>query len=137
MPILILVALCGYTFWKLPSIEDVPANHINIHVEAQQFSWTVTYPNGKSTPGAKITLVAPVNTPVELHINSKDVIHDWWVPALGQKVDAIPGQTNHIWFRGDAHRHLPRAVRRVLRHRARRHADLRQDRDSRRRTAAS
>ena len=40
-----------------------------------------------------------MNTPVELHLNSKDVIHDWWVPALGQKVDAIPGQTNHIWFK--------------------------------------
>jgi cytochrome c oxidase subunit 2 len=101
VPILILIALCGYTFWKLPAVEDVPSNHININIQAQQFTFTATYPNGKSTPGAKITLVVPVHTPVELHITSKDVIHDWWVPALGQKVDAIPGQTNHVWFRAN------------------------------------
>ena len=26
------------------------------------------------------------------------MIHSWWVPALGGKIDAIPGQTNHTWF---------------------------------------
>ena len=41
----------------------------------------------------------PENTPVKLEVRSKDVNHDWWVPALGHKIDAIPGQTNTTWFR--------------------------------------
>ncbi len=27
-----------------------------------------------------------------------DVIHSWWIPALGGKIDAIPGRVNHTWF---------------------------------------
>jgi cytochrome c oxidase subunit 2 len=38
---------------------------------------------------------------VELTVVSpaKDVIHSWWVPKLGGKIDAIPGRTNHTWYR--------------------------------------
>jgi cytochrome c oxidase subunit 2 len=36
---------------------------------------------------------------VKLEVKSKDVDHDWWVPALGPKIDAIPGQTNSTWFK--------------------------------------
>ena len=41
----------------------------------------------------------PENTAVKLDVKSKDVDHDWWVPALGPKIDAIPGQTNTTWFK--------------------------------------
>ena len=51
----------------------------------------------------------PVGKAVELVINSKDVIHDWWVPELGQKVDAIPGRTTTTWFKADQHREPMRA----------------------------
>ena len=30
-----------------------------------------------------------------------DVIHSWWIPALGGKIDAIPGRVNHTWFRAE------------------------------------
>ncbi|NKX54010.1 aa3-type cytochrome oxidase subunit II [Arthrobacter mobilis] len=44
------------------------------------------------------TLYLPVNQTVELQINSRDVIHSFWVPAFLQKVDMIPGKTNYISF---------------------------------------
>jgi cytochrome c oxidase subunit 2 len=44
------------------------------------------------------TLYLPVNQSVELQINSRDVIHSFWVPAFLQKVDMIPGKTNHLSF---------------------------------------
>ena len=45
--------------------------------------------------------VVPVDVPVHLSLQSKDVIHDWWVEELGQKTDVIPGRTTHTWFRAD------------------------------------
>jgi cytochrome c oxidase subunit 2 len=42
-------------------------------------------------------LVLPVNTKVRFVITADDVIHAWWVPALGWKQDAIPGIINEAW----------------------------------------
>jgi cytochrome c oxidase subunit II len=42
------------------------------------------------------TLYLPVNQTVELQLNSRDVIHSFWVPAFLQKRDMIPGKTNYI-----------------------------------------
>jgi cytochrome c oxidase subunit 2 len=66
-----------------------------IQVTGQQFYWTFTYSNGKS---ALRTMEIPVNVPVDLSTNSKDVIHGFWVPALGAKIDALPGITNHAFI---------------------------------------
>jgi cytochrome c553 len=38
---------------------------------------------------------------VDLRVISGDVIHSWWIPALGGKIMAVPGRTNHTWFRAD------------------------------------
>src|SRR3546814_7673956 len=42
-------------------------------------------------------LVLPVDTKVRFVITADDVIHSWWVPALGWKQDAIPGIVNEAW----------------------------------------
>jgi cytochrome c oxidase subunit II len=46
---------------------------------------------------------APAGVPVKLVVTSPDadVIHSWWIPALGGKIDAIPGRTNQTWFQAD------------------------------------
>jgi len=44
-------------------------------------------------------MVVPTDTTVTLDINSQDVAHSWWIPRLGGKFDAIPGYTNHTWFK--------------------------------------
>jgi cytochrome c oxidase subunit 2 len=46
-------------------------------------------------------LVVPVGTKIRLLITSDDVIHDWWVPELGVKQDAIPGYINENWMKID------------------------------------
>ena len=100
VPILIVLGIAGYTLYKLPSVDDTPDDAMKVHVLAQQFAWSFEYPDGmrpKST--AANTLFVPEGKAVELEINSKDVIHDWWVPELGQKVDAIPGKTTTTWFK--------------------------------------
>ncbi len=49
------------------------------------------------------TLRAPAGVPVTLELTAPDddVIHSWWIPALGGKVDAIPGQVNDTWFQAE------------------------------------
>jgi cytochrome c oxidase subunit 2 len=97
VPVLILVGLSAFTFYKLPDVKDVPKNAMQVKVLAQQYGWTFTYPNGKHPVGAN-TLVVPVDTPVRLSMRSKDVIHDWWVEQLAQKMDVFPNKTTHTWF---------------------------------------
>jgi cytochrome c oxidase subunit II len=69
---------------------------LKIRINGQQFVWRFTYPNRAF---AYQTMVVPVNTTVTLDIQSQDVAHSWWIPKLGGKFDAIPGYTNHTWFK--------------------------------------
>jgi cytochrome c oxidase subunit II len=101
-PVLVLAALAGYTIDNIPAVKDAPSDAMVVNVLAQQWSFSYVYGansgvSGKAAGGT--TLVVPENTPVKLEVKSKDVDHDWWVPALGPKIDAIPGQTNSTWFK--------------------------------------
>jgi cytochrome c553 len=69
-----------------------------IRVDAHQFYWQFTYPNGAVSIDE---LRAPVNRTVQVEIHSQDVDHSWWIPELGGKFDAIPGQRTHTWFKAD------------------------------------
>jgi cytochrome c oxidase subunit 2 len=39
-------------------------------------------------------VVVPVDTHIRFIVTGQDVIHDWAVPALGLKMDAVPGRLN-------------------------------------------
>jgi cytochrome c oxidase subunit 2 len=72
--------------------------HLNIRVNGQQFLWRYDYP-GEQQVFSYVDMVVPTNTTVTLDITASDVDHSWWIPKLGGKADAIPGYTNHTWFR--------------------------------------
>jgi len=102
IPVVILVAVAAFVFVKLPGIKNVPsanaaAGRLEVTVSGQQFSWQFTYPNGAV---AIDHLRVPLDEPVHLTVTAPDwdVIHSWWIPALGGKIDAIPGRLNHTWF---------------------------------------
>jgi cytochrome c oxidase subunit 2 len=96
-PVVILAIIAGFVFYELPSIDSAPAaaNPIHITVEGHQYYWQFDYPNGARSIE---TLHAPVSAVVDLKVVSPDVIHSWWIPALGGKIQAIPGRVNHTWF---------------------------------------
>ena len=102
VPVLILFGIMAVVFVKLPTIKDVPsaraANELKIKVVGHQYYWEFQYPNGQV---AMQHMVVPVNRVVTLDVVSSDVAHSWWVPALGGKIDAIPGRTNHTWFKAE------------------------------------
>jgi cytochrome c oxidase subunit 2 len=69
-------------------------NHLNVNVSARQFAWTFSYPTKGNLTSAQLRL--PVGRSVELHLQSLDVIHSFWVPEFGQKQDALPGQDTKL-----------------------------------------
>jgi cytochrome c oxidase subunit 2 len=100
VPVLILAAIAAFVFYKLPGIKDVPKANaargdIHVKIDAHQFYWNFTYPNGVI---AVDNLRAPVGGVVSYDVGTSDVAHSWWIPELGGKIDAIPGKTNHSWF---------------------------------------
>ncbi len=122
IPAAVLVALSLVTFIKLDDIRNPPdsdANAIvadakrrlppngkslNICVNGQQYLWRYTYARDcKNAPLDSVfsyeEMVVPAGTTVTLDIFSQDVAHSWWIPKLGGKMDAVPGYTNHTWFK--------------------------------------
>lgn len=74
-----------------------------VDVTAHQWWWEVSYP-GQPRPGAPTVneIHIPAGVPVDVHLSSADVIHSFWVPRLGGKMDAIPGRTTIIRIQADA-----------------------------------
>ena len=98
IPATLLVALCGYAYVVLTDIESAKADTMEIRVVGEQFAWTYYYP-GAGEGGRELAsnqLYLPVDRPVKFNVQSKDVIHDFWVPAFRMKIDAVPGITTNI-----------------------------------------
>ena len=104
-PVLLLAAIAAFVFVKLPGIQDVPSasaagDRLDVRVTGRQFYWQFEYPNGVIGIDR---LVAPQGRPVRLEVTAPDfdVIHSWWIPALGGKIDALPGVVNETWFQAE------------------------------------
>jgi cytochrome c oxidase subunit II len=126
--VVILVVIATVTFIKLPSIVNPPnsdasaasavlsasltapnppnGQKLTICVTGRQFIWRYTYGTDcnkhawqDKLPYSYQEMVVPAGVTVNLLIQSSDVIHAWWIPALGGKVDAVPGFTTYTWFK--------------------------------------
>jgi len=76
---------------------------MHIAVNGQQYVWRYGY-SGKDAGSESDLLVytdmvVPVGRTVILDITADDVVHSWWIPKLGGKMDAVPGLTNKTWFK--------------------------------------
>jgi cytochrome c oxidase subunit II len=103
VPVVILLFVVAFTFYKLPGItleDEAQAGDLRIRVEGRQFYWQYRYPNGVI---AIDRLVAPQDRLVLLEITApeNDVNHSYWVPGIGGKFDAIPGRTTETGFQAD------------------------------------
>jgi cytochrome c oxidase subunit 2 len=101
VPVVILAIVAGFIFYKLPGITEPSsaegATEFEIGVEGRQFYWQYTYPNGVI---AIDRLRVPVDREIRLEITAPehDVVHSFWIPAIGGKFDAIPGETTELEF---------------------------------------
>jgi cytochrome c oxidase subunit 2 len=77
---------------------------LEINVIGRQYIWQFVYPgasnpDGLGAPYSYEEMVVPTETTVTLNVVSDDVVHSWWVPALGGKLQAVPGYHNYGWFK--------------------------------------
>jgi cytochrome c oxidase subunit II len=93
IPFIMVTALAIYGWIVLDDIEAKQRNEMVVKVTGQQFTWTFEYPSEKLS---STELVLPVDRPIEFRVQTKDVIHSFWVPQFRLKSDAVPGLTTTI-----------------------------------------
>lgn len=85
-----------------PRSVDVPeGDYLRVYVNGQQYLWRYTYIIDGKPVYSYETLVVPTGVPVLLDVTASDVVHSWWVPAVGGKIDAVPGYVNQAWLKID------------------------------------
>ncbi|WP_047813651.1 cytochrome c oxidase subunit II [Rhodopirellula islandica] len=97
-PTLVLTALLAYGLAMLPELQrPAPDGSQVIEVTGVRWWWRVVY---QTTDGNKVETAneihLPVNEPIEFKLKSDDVIHAFWIPSLGGKIDMIPGRENRL-----------------------------------------
>lgn len=103
-PLLVLSALLAWTMARTPAwMERPPPGAMVVGITAHMWWWEMRYRDPAS--GQEITLAnelhLPVGQPVWLGLSSADVIHSFWVPALGGKMDMVPGRVNQLMVQVD------------------------------------
>lgn len=122
LPAVILVGLAIPTVATILDLAEEPENALEIRVVGQQWWWSYDYDidgDGRhadddvNQPGIEFPeeyetdievaneMVIPVGVPVYLDIESRDVIHSFWIPALNGKKDAVPGRTHNLTLEAD------------------------------------
>ncbi|PSQ09988.1 cytochrome c oxidase subunit II [Halobacteriales archaeon QS_5_70_15] len=95
----VVVSLIVWTYGTLLYVEGGAAEQteepLDVEVVGFQFGWKFTYPNGQQVNGV---LRVPADRPVRLTVTSEDVFHNFGIPSLRVKTDAIPGTTTESWF---------------------------------------
>ncbi|MGC1374567.1 MAG: cytochrome c oxidase subunit II [Candidatus Sulfotelmatobacter sp.] len=105
LPFLLLVGIFVMTVMAM-NVSDPDTTSANgsdpppdIVAIAHQFWWEIRYPKAGFTTANEFHV--PVGQPMLMRLESADVIHDFWVPALGRKMDMIPGHPNEMWLKAD------------------------------------
>ncbi len=100
--LIVLFMLSQSIWWSIKG--SVPDSNFQVHVTAKQFNWEVTYPgpDGQFGTDDDLTLEnelhVPINTVVVVTLQSRDVIHSFFLPNLRLKQDAVPGREIRAWF---------------------------------------
>lgn len=125
IPVILLVIMAWPATTKLIAMYDTRESAMTIKVTGYQWMWKYDYlgedvsitsrldresdrirqgggrPDMAANPHYLLDvdneLVVPVDTKIRFVITADDVIHSWWVPALGWKQDAVPGIVNEAW----------------------------------------
>ena len=120
VPLIILIGMVYPAAVVLLDMEDTSKSDVSIKITGIQWKWKydyldedITFFSNLSTPMAQIEgkepkgehyllevdkpIVVPIHKKIRFLFTSQDVIHSWWVPELGIKVDAMPGYISEAW----------------------------------------
>lgn len=124
IPLIILIIIAVPATKTLMNMDDSTDSDLTIKITGYQWKWKyeyldqgISFMSNLATPQDEMQnltpkskwyllevdhpLVVPINEKIRFLITSNDVIHSWWVPALGVKKDAIPGFIHEAWARID------------------------------------
>jgi len=120
VPVLALGAIAAPSLQLLAYESAIPPADITIKVSGHQWFWRYSYPdNGgfafdsimlppASVPAGEPRLLAvdnrmvvPVGRIVRIQVTSSDVVHSFFMPALGLQIYAVPGRLNETWTKVD------------------------------------
>lgn len=101
IPLLIVFVLFIATVRIMASIDAplAPTQPPDLIITGHQWWWEARYPNGATTANE---IHIPAGRRLLARIESADVIHDFWVPQLARKMDAVPGRPSYLWLEADA-----------------------------------
>lgn len=99
IPILLVSFLFVLSIVTAQAVDQPVRRAPDIIVRAHQWWWEVTYPAQGVTTANEIHV--PAGREMLIGVETADVIHDFWVPQLGRKIDAIPGMRNFVWIRAN------------------------------------
>lgn len=101
LPVPILILLTGTALVLGEQLLPLGNAPLRVAGQAERWYWTFSYPEHPLAPAQVDRLHIPVGEPVDIEVTSLDVIHSFWVPRLGGKIDAIPGHANVIRIEAD------------------------------------
>jgi len=116
VPVLILIVIAVPSFRLLYFLDRTTEPEMTLKVTGYQWYWGYEYPDqggfsfqSYMVPDEEIkpdqrrllstdnVVVLPIDTDIQILVSAADVIHSWAVPALGVKIDAVPGRWNETW----------------------------------------
>jgi cytochrome c oxidase subunit 2 len=101
IPALIVAVIAVFTVQAIFATQpDPPANALNVRVIGKQWWWEFQYPvnGGRDTVVTANEIHVPVGQPVQLLLETDNVLHSFWVPQMGGKRDLITNRVNRLIF---------------------------------------
>ena len=96
MPVVVLLVIAVLTVTTTAALRKPSRSALHVQIVGHDWWWDVRYPGTSIHVANEFHL--PVGTPIDIRLTSADVIHSFWVPQIGGKVDLIPGQPNDFRF---------------------------------------
>jgi cytochrome c oxidase subunit II len=97
-PVLVLTWLLVLTGRAMHASDPAVDRDPDVTIIAHQWWWEARYPSGAVTANE---IHVPAGKPLVVRLESADVVHDFWVPELGRKMDATPGRPTSLWMQAD------------------------------------
>src|SRR5579883_1198162 len=106
IPLVIVIVLFIITVRVMAAIDAPlsPAQLPDLVITGHQWWWEARYPNGADTANE---IHIPVGRRLLARIEAADVIHDFWVPQLARKMDAVPGRAAYLWLQPTSRARIP------------------------------
>ncbi|WP_417738175.1 cytochrome c oxidase subunit II [Rosistilla oblonga] len=97
-PTIVLTGLLCASLPMMPELQrPAPQGSLQVHVSGVRWWWRISYQIDDETVVETANEIRlPVGRPVEFKLDSEDVIHSFWIPALGGKVDMMPGRQTRL-----------------------------------------